>query len=215
MTVFNQIRSAISGPHESIEKTAFSIAMINGRIGITDYVFSLTQLYAIHEELEAIALHSTYGDFFDPEMIRTAAIKRDIAFWGARLQDVEVMPEAVTTVRWMRETAEIHPVSLLGFIYVMEGSRMGSLVIVKPLASGFQVAPHDGQGLDYHTEGARKTPGRLAAWKLRVEQSALSDQEQAVVKDAAVGLMQSLNSLYERLPASEVAPIVHIQSDVA
>jgi heme oxygenase len=215
MNVITRIRAAISSAHEKIEKTPYSIAIMRGSIGITDYAVSLAQLHAVHQALEAVAPGSEFSDFFDEEMVRTTAIKRDLNFWGVRLGDLTIMPEAIATTQLIRSSVENDPVSLLGFIYVLEGSRMGSLVIVKPLSAAFQVTPHDGQGLDYHTEGARKTPGRLAAWKARVEQLGLNDADVTVMESAAVGLMESLTSLYAKLPASETTTLNQIQADVA
>lgn len=215
MNVITRIRAAISSAHENIEKTPYSIAIMKGSIGISDYAVSLAQLHAVHQALEATAPGSAYCDFFDDEMVRTAALKRDLNFWGVRLADLTIMPETLATSQLIRSSVESDPVSLLGFIYVLEGSRMGSLVIVKPLSAAFQVAPHDGQGLDYHTEGARKTPGRLAAWKARVEQLGLTDADVTIMESAAVGLMESLTSLYAKLPTSEATPFSQIQADVA
>ncbi len=215
MNVINRIRAAISRAHESIERTPYSIAIMSGSIGISDYAVSLAQLHEIHQALEAAAPNSAFSDFFDNEMLRTPAIKRDLSFWGVRLADLTIMPETQTITQLIRTSVASDPVSLLGFIYVLEGSRMGSLVIVKPLSAAFQVAPHDGQGLDYHTDGARKTPGRLAAWKARVGQLGLTESDVTIMEAAAVGLMESLTSLYAKLPASEASSFIHIQADVA
>lgn len=215
MNVITRIRAAISTAHESIEKTPYSLAIMSASIGISDYAVSLAQLHAVHHALEAVAANTEFSDFFDNDMVRTAAIKRDLSFWGARLADFTIMSESQATADLIRTSVEKDPVSLLGLIYVIEGSRMGSLVIVKPLSAAFQVTPHDGQGLDYHTEGARKTPGRLAAWKARVEQLGLSDADVAIMESAAVRLMESLTSLYAKLPASETTSFIKTQADVA
>jgi heme oxygenase len=215
MNVIARIRTAISSAHESIEKTPYSVAIMRGNIGISDYVVSLAQLHAVHQALEEVAPNSALSDFFDDEMVRTEALKRDLKFWGIRLADLTILPETAATTQLIRNSVESNPVSLLGFIYVLEGSRMGSLVIVKPLSAAFQVTPHDGQGLDYHTDGARKTPGRLAAWKARVEQLELTTSDVDIMESAAVGLMESLTSLYAKLPTSEATPFNKLQADVA
>jgi len=215
MTVMSRLRAAIAVSHEQIEKTPYSVAIMRGSIGISDYVVSLAQLHAIHQTLESIASTSEYAEYFVDEMIRTPAIKRDIRFWGSNLADVAVMPETLKTCEQIKQAANECPAAILSTIYVLEGSRMGSLVIVKPLAAALQVVPSDGQGLDYHTEGARQTPQRLAAWKARVEQIGLTDSEIESMENAAKDFMGSLTDLYAKLPASQTMLFDRSQSDVA
>jgi len=215
MTVINRLRSAIAVSHDQIEKTPYSIAIMNASIGISDYIVSLAQLYAIHHTLESVSSHNQFAAYFSDEMIRTSAIKRDLKFWGASLADIAIMPEAAATCTLIEQAATKEPASILGFIYVLEGSRMGSLVIVKPLAAALQVTPHDSQGLDYHTEGARQTPARLGVWKARVEQIGLSESDVHTIERATTAFMESLTTLYAKLPVNENLRFNRIQADVA
>ena len=48
------------------------------------------------------------------------------------------------------ELAEGNPLAWAGVGYVFEGSRMGSRVLLRPLAEALDVEPSPGNGLDYH-----------------------------------------------------------------
>jgi heme oxygenase len=215
MTLFNRIRTAIARSHDQIEKTNYSIAIMSGGMHVSDYVVSLAQLHAIHKTLEETVASSPSSDLFYPEMVRTSALERDLAFWGTELASLESMPETLSTCELIRDTIAENPVSAIGFIYVLEGSRMGSLVIVKPLSKSLGVTPVDSQGLDYHTEGARQTPARLARWKAEVEQRDWTESQMVAVESTAVSFMESLTRLYEKLPVSAAADKSLLRADVA
>jgi heme oxygenase len=171
-------------------------------------------LHAVHLALETTVVGTSSEDVFFAEMIRTPALLRDLKHWGYELENLDVMPETLETCDLIRDTIANDPIAAIGFIYVLEGSRMGSLVIVKPLAKALNVTPTDAQGLDYHTEGARQTPARLARWKAEVEQRDWSEERIASVESAAVNFMESLNRLYAMLPAPP-KPNQQVQADAA
>lgn len=202
MTLFNRLRNAIAISHDQIEKTDYSVAIMSGRISVDDYAISLAQLHAIHSVLETTVADTLASDVFYPEMVRTPALLRDLAYWGHQLSDFSIFPATLNICDLIKQMIAKNPISAIGFLYILEGSRMGSLVIVKPLAAALGVAPNDSQGLDYHTEGARQTPARLARWKGDLEQRSWSEAQILSIEKTAVTFMESLNHLYAILPAN-------------
>lgn len=200
MSVMNIVREAISESHYQIEQTPFSKGMMNGSITRSEYSRGLVQLWHIHDEIEQL-IHRTnsISDYFTPEMVRTNSISRDLNAFGFGTNSFPPMRETLAIISQIRDWAIEKPFALLGCIYILEGSRMGSLVIAKPLSRTLGLAQGQIAGIEYHLEGAAQTPARLRAFKEKVDQSSLSVQEANDLTEGAVRFMELLNDLYAGL----------------
>lgn len=203
MSVMNLVRSAISASHHQIEQTPFSTGMMDGRISREDYSRGLAQLWHIHKELESnVQTCPEVAEYFTDEMIRTGTIARDLKAFGFGLDSFEIMPETALITQKIRTWGKTVPHALLGCIYILEGSRMGSLVIAKPLSRTLDLVAGEVSGIEYHLEGAAQTPARLREFKARVDNAGLDDQAEADLIEGAVQFMDMLNTLYAALPVN-------------
>jgi heme oxygenase len=201
MSVMNLVRSAISASHFQIEQTAFSKGMLDGSMTATNYARGLVQLWHIHSILETCAtLSPKIKGFFTNEMIRTGTIRRDLHAFGYDLNSFEQMLETTAIVDQLKDWALESSYAILGCIYILEGSRMGSLMIAKPLGQTLRLAPGEVAGIEYHTEGAAGTPMRLRSFKEKVDQAGLGTEAEAQLIEGAVRFMDLLNALYAALP---------------
>jgi heme oxygenase len=197
------VRSAISASHFQIEQTAFSKGMMDGSMNPLDYSRGLVQLWHIHFALErSVAKCPEVTTFFTPEMIRTATIQRDLQAFGfdknhfAPLEETNIIVEQIQA--WERNS----PYALLGCVYILEGSRMGSLVIAKPLGRSLGLPAGTTAGLEYHTEGALSTPMRLRSFKEKVDTAGFDARSESELIEGAVNFMEMLNNLYQALPVN-------------
>ena len=210
MSLMNMVRSAISVSHQQIELTPFSQGMMNGSLRRSDYANGLVQLWHIHDELENSVLKSTpIAEYFTPEMIRTKTIAKDLKAFAFSLDSFKPMNETLAIVTRFRKWANEQPYSLLGCIYVLEGSRMGSLVIAKPLSKTLGLEPGATAGIEYHTEGAAQTPARLKAFKAKIEDANLDETASNDLIQGAVEFMELLNQLYAALLSDESTILDH------
>lgn len=201
MSVMNLVRSAISASHFQIEQTAFSKGMLDGSITATNYSRGLVQLWYIHSILESCATSSPQiKGFFTKEMIRTDTIRRDLHAFGFDIDSFEQMIETTEIVNQMKDWALECSYAILGCIYILEGSRMGSLMIAKPLGHTLGLATGEVAGIEYHTEGAVGTPMRLRSFKEKVDQAGLGAKAETELIQGAVRFMDLLNTLYAALP---------------
>lgn len=201
MSVMNLVRSAISASHFQIEQTAFSKGMLDGSMTATNYSRGLVQLWHIHGTLESCATSSLeVTGFFTKEMIRTETIQRDLQALGFSPDSFGQMIETIAIVEQMKDWALENPYAILGCIYILEGSRMGSLMIAKPLGQTLGLASGEVAGIEYHTEGAVSTPMRLRSFKEKVDQAGLGTDAEAELIQGAVRFMDLLNTLYAALP---------------
>ena len=170
MSLMNEVREAIASSHNAIEQTGFSVAMMDGSLSARNYAFGLFQLLNIHQTLEqAIASRDEIKTYFTDEMIRTPAIERDLVALGFQGSTLSILPDTKAIVQTIKDWSVKAPFALLGCLYILEGSRMGSLVIAKPLAKTLKLEPSQTAGIEYHTEGASKTPVRVRQLKEQID----------------------------------------------
>lgn len=206
MSLMNQIREAIAADHNAIERTPYSLALISGQIDKHDYLFSMTQMHAIHTALEAACDHNAkLSPYFTAPMRRTTTIERDLTCFEAQISDFPVFHETEAINAMINRWAQYEPLSMIGCIYILEGSRMGSLMLAKPIAAALGIPPIEGQGIDYHVEGARETPTRLKAWKESISAAGFSPDVEAAIQACACEFMSMLCRMYEALPTKKSA----------
>lgn len=204
MSVMNMVRAAISESHQQIELTPFSKGMMDGSISRSEYANGLVQLWHIHDELESLVYQAgEVTAYFTSEMVRTNTITRDLKAFGYKVFTFQPMNETLAIVNQLRCWGKEKPFALLGCVYVLEGSRMGSLVIAKPLSKTLGIAPGEAAGIEYHTEGAAQTPSRVRAFKEKIDGANLDEATVSDLTEGAVTFMELLNNLYAALRTDE------------
>jgi heme oxygenase len=161
----------------------------------------------LHEALEdELAAHAETRDFFTPDMARTDALRGDLAALGADEVDIP-LGETLQLAELIRAWAAEAPWKLFGALYVFEGSRMGSMFLVRPVARALGVPVEPGQGIDYHLDGIERRPQTWAAFKTRLNQLPLTDRQWDEVVAAASQTMDGLHELYAALSGQFVCVV--------
>jgi heme oxygenase len=212
MSVADQIRQAIAPAHVAVEQTPFAQGMASGRISRTDYIAGLQQIAGLHEGMEA-ALIAAQGSapvaaFFTPgTMCRGPVVRRDIAALGGS-EECELHPTIMTLVEQFDAWVSAKPHALLGALYVMEGSRMGSMVLARSLSKGLQLEPRPGTGLDYHIEGIATRPTDWKKFRESLANWPWSETESVEIVNAATMTMDALVELYAAVPTTSPALVI-------
>jgi heme oxygenase len=124
---------------------------------------------------------------------RAAAISRDLAVLGT-----SPCPTPGWIGEWLAGIEALdQPAAWAGVGYVVEGSRLGSRVLVKSLAAGFGVEPALGIGLDYHLDAGDDPTGN---WRRVMGALAALDhgpQARDAIVAAAVATFEVLYELHE------------------
>lgn len=216
MTTSEQIKAAISATHDAIEKLPFTTALVAGRLSRETYCLLLDQLLVVHSTLEpaidqqaARAPSALPGVLRYVGMHRQAVLRQDLAY----LRDTHLHPNQVRPQTILPQTTQLRDVinhwasttvyQLAGALYIVEGSRMGSLAMAKPLARCLNVPPSEGHGLDYHLH---LTAERFAQWKEfknRLDSHPVSAAERQGIVDAAREMMDGMFAIYAAMPGSE------------
>ena len=204
MLLPDMLRQSIASLHTSIEATPLACVMINGTIAKSVYSQWLYQMMSIHQNLEQ-ALTSTkkLGDLYDPHtMNRSEILKQDAEALQLDVDETshtDVEAFGATLHNWSAES----PWKLLGVLYVLEGSRMGSLALVRPLSKALRVALQKGTGIDYHLDGAAQRPQIWQAFRAKLAQFPLTPEQMIEVQSAACHTMSVLHDMYATTDVSE------------
>jgi heme oxygenase len=201
MALPDQLRLAIGSLHQSIEQTPLARAMLHGTLDLTTYVWWLSQMNVVHLGVEEAIRESAY--FQDRPLFRSidrsSVIVRDlVALNASACHQIESC--VLDFVANVEEWALASPWKLLGVLYVLEGSRMGSLVLAKPVARSLGLQPALGVGLDYHLEAAAQRPQLWQQFRGTLTMLDLSHEQRCEVEAAAVATMSCLHELYQTAP---------------
>ncbi len=205
MSTMNRVRQAIDPAHQAIEQTEFSKSLLDGRITRANYCQYLTQMWHIHYQLEhKMPMCTPVANYFTYEMIRTSAIARDLFAMGSIVELQTRLPETQRIEEQFATWANTMPFALLGCLYILEGSRMGSLVIGRALIKSLHLvadqATQFAPGVEYHLHNASQTPKRVMQLKSAIDAANLSAAEELELTTGACVFMDMLNALYQKLP---------------
>ena len=219
MSTMTRVREAIDPAHQAIEQTEFSKSLMDGRITRPAYCQYLAQLWHIHYRLEHFLPNcAEVSQYFDAEMIRTPAIERDLFTLGSAVELQGRMPVTLMIEEQMQAWSASAPLALLGSCYILEGSRMGSLMIGRALIATLHLRASaeaaETPGVEYHLHNASQTPRRVKQLKRAIDAAALSTAKEQELTLGACTFMSMLNDLYQQLPIVQ-RPDEHAQSGVA
>ena len=199
MDVMPQLRDATQDIHRRLEDLPLAQALAQGRIGLRAYAGLLRQLVHLHDSAEAVLDRHPELGVYRPAMARRAVLLRDLQALGCD-PAAPALPAVRAFAARLEAWSSTTPVALLGCLYVLEGSRLGSLHLVQPLAAALGVAPTPGAGLDYHLDGRQQRPQLWLQFKLAMNAAVSDPAQQAVVVDAALATFGALYDLYAALP---------------
>jgi heme oxygenase len=196
MSLTQRIRLALKVLHERIENTPLAVRMQSGLLSRPEYVCLLQQLEQLHQGLEgALQRHADQYGVFRPEHARAPALQSDLAALDASVADT-CRPATRRLLGLFADWSQRAPEALLGAFYVFEGSRMGSMLLLQPLAAGLGLPVEPGHGLDYHLAGLADRPRQWVQLKAQIDQLPLNAAQQERVIAAAAATMEALFDLY-------------------
>lgn len=197
MSIAHRIRVALQETHVRLEGTPLAAELVRGSISRAAYVRLLKQLLPLHVAFErAAALNPCLPGLFIPSvMCREDALRRDLDALSAENEPEDSIDWAQGLTPHLAEWKDSW--ALAGPLYVLEGSRMGSMMIAGALARALGVPVQPGTGLDYHLEGSAERPHVWRRFKEALDAVAPSGAAADEIVEAAVVTMDAMLHLYE------------------
>ena len=179
-----RLRGTLRPWHDALEATPFAHALLSGALPLDRYVGQLTAyrdiLGALEEELSRSA-SPVVRAVYDDGLAKLPLIERDLChFIQHGVRTTGTGPAVRAFVAAIRQTATAAPHELLGFLYVLEGSTMGALHLLRFVRDTFALPSGTGgaggtdgtyatyatggaDGLAYYASGDRERWRRLTA----------------------------------------------------
>ncbi len=204
--VMLRLKEATSELHTKAERSEFQQRLVRGAIPREQYASWLAQLYLVHAELEArvrelVATRPEFAGFVREELFQTPRLRGGPRVLRDPESGIKWTPTATRVVSQIREAAAAAPVGLLGFYYVLEGSKNGSRYIAKALRRAMGITPGAGDRyLDPHGE---EQPRLWGAFKQGMDAIPFDEAEVATMIDAARRMFEAAEGIGHDLLARE------------
>jgi heme oxygenase len=151
MTLSEQLKISTKSLHDAAEGQNFQRLLANGLLSVDMYAMYLAQLFLVHKTLEeAIANYAStdarLAQVVSSDQIQEQFLKEDLDFLGTSPQTIQPLPATARLLETIGSSAKNNPVSLLGFHYVLLGSKHGGKLIARNLKERYRF---DGSGTKY------------------------------------------------------------------
>jgi heme oxygenase len=199
-----RLREETRDHHERAEKHPFQQELLSGRLDRSAFVASLEQWLCVHRVLEEMLRRHR-------EVPQIRRVLKDYQFHESRLcEDLKhfgrspehARPLAATDEfnASVRRAAESDPASLLGFHYVIEGSKNGSKHIARILQRVYALQP--GPGLLYQDPYGDAQRENWQAFRADLESAEFTAAQEDAIVEAAKGTFEGIICLMDEIHAS-------------
>lgn len=188
--------------HQRAEAVPFMQSLLRGLLDREDYIRylrSLSIVYAVLEHSLATSTEPAVGSVWREGMRQLPHLMQDLdALTAWRVPDSRpATEEALALADRIRLQAVEAPASLLGFLYVMEGSRNGASLIVDTIGSYLGI---DAQGgMAFLSNAATDRDVQWADFSSRMNRCLASDKHQAICIAAAQEMFDHMIRIFEGL----------------
>lgn len=197
-----QLKEATQGTHSKIEKLKFFGALFNKQLSQTNYIYQLKALAIVFSVLEheiTSIKHSTVKTILKSYPLKYLIIKKDLEFLNARAlpDNLYVVSQSLDIADCILRRTASSPLSLLGYLYVLEGSMLGGKVLLSHYKDCFDL--DDTQGLSFFSMYGDQASKNWNQFKNKMDEALFSMEEQQQIVDAAVECFEKFYELYQHL----------------
>ena len=197
-----ELRETTRDAHQRLEALPFASALAENQLPLESYVGYLRVMAVIHSVLEhelPVEADERIDRVWSDDMRRLPALRRDLGYFSSQaVRDITPAHSAVESVanRLLQRSVEA-PLSMLGYLYVLEGSRLGAIVLSKMVKRTFGL--QEGRGLVYLEGHGDETQTHWEAFRTRMNDIVLSTEERQAIVDTAVEAFEGIHKVIEAL----------------
>jgi heme oxygenase len=202
LTLMEELRAASFLAHARLQTAPFFQALAACQLPLESYVGQLRALAVIHSVLEQ-ALDSCpdarVAAVWNHGLGRLPRLLQDLRFFEPRaVADLKEAAEAaLKTAEGLRLRSMEKPLSLLGALYVLEGSALGAVILQPLYARAFLLTGTE--GLSYLHSVVPAVYRNWAQYQQRMNGLCLSATEREQMTEAANDLFAQLNIVFQAL----------------
>lgn len=193
-----RLRQYTSEAHKSLEELPISNALMTEILPLSLYIGQLEAYLPIHRALEKRC--QTNLDFpvlqmvWQTDLIKTDWLKADLAYFKfTEIPSTLVQRATLTFLRFIEQETLYE---LLGTLYVMEGSTLGSQVLLPHLQNAYSLSE---QGVRYYRGYGADTQNHWQTFKQRMNAAIVEVEAQNQVIEGALRTFAQVKSLLTAL----------------
>ncbi len=196
--VMLRLKDATGELHTKAERSEFQQQLVRGAVRRDLYAAWLAQLLLVHSVLDdevrtLAAARPELAPFVREELFQTPRLHEDLAFFGLSESSIEPTPAVSRVIAHIRAAATTSPAALLGFYYVLEGSKNGSRYIAKAIRRTMGITP--GQGDRYLDPHGEEQPRLWGEFKQGMDAVAFEEDEVAAMIEAAKQMFEAAEGI--------------------
>jgi len=195
-----QLREETSRHHQVAESGALQQSLMAGTLSREAYAESLAQQWIGYRELESLlrsllpksaALRSLVRD----EHHHAKDLAADLKFFGRSVEDVVALPATEKFLKELREAAASNPESLIGGLYVFEGSMNGGRHIARRVRPAYGLDPASREGTSFLDPYGAEQPAKWGAFKAGLDALGLDAAGEARIVAMAQRVFEAIGAI--------------------
>jgi heme oxygenase len=211
-----ELKAATHSTHERLNKSLFFEALTNKNLPLESYVNYIQAMAGVNGVFEReilIANHSVLNSLWQPHMLKLPSLLNDLESLNSnQVEDIPLAIDAMLdTIKFIRLSRIDNPLSLLGIMYVLEGSTIGGEFIKKLILTNFNFNGNDGvMYLDHYKD---KKKENWETFKTRLNALPLSAPEFESIIETAAFFFKKIESIFIYLfPIHNTVPFYNVST---
>lgn len=204
LTLMERLKEDTRKAHESAEGNKLQAELGSGAIPLETYKTYLSQLYLVHKALEngikSTLSASAFSDALTQDHYQEEILHRDLKAMGVDCEIIKPLNGTNQLIEKIDEYAKTCPPALLGYHYVLLGSKHGGKYLAKRLQDQFNFA--DGVGCKYFDPYGQAFMPLWLEFKKKMNESAGDEAEQKKIIEAASGMFRGIQQICDEICSS-------------
>lgn len=202
LTLMEELRAATFLAHARLQTAPFFETLAACQLPLESFIGQLRALAVVHAVIEQAIEHcpdERVNSVWHVDMRRLPSLHQDLRFLEPRaIADLkEAATAALVTADHVRLRSIESPLALLGYVYVLEGSTLGAVVLRPLYARAFLLT--DGEGLSYLGSDVPAVYARWQQYQRRMNALRLDAGEREQVVQAAGDFFVRIEEIYRAL----------------
>jgi heme oxygenase len=211
--IMTRLKVETKAYHSMLESLPYFKALIAHQLPLECYVNQLRALAVIHGVLEneiATSEDTRVSAIWDNELRKLPLLEEDIAFFKPRV--VSDAASSIAAALAMTEKIRLrrveNPVTLLGYLYVLEGSTLGNRMHRPDISLAFHL---NGSGCRYYSSYQEHVQGHWNQFSEKMNDALNDPSLHDLVIEAAHEAFEGLDVLYKALyPLEKNEKLFHV-----
>jgi heme oxygenase len=210
-SIMDHLRDATRGLHKQAESRPLQRAMARGTLPRASYVMYLAQLRHLHAALETAldqpaASRAGLSELFTEDRRRVPDLDQDLASFNVDPAEVPALAPTQQFIERIGALLDEDPLSLLGPLYVLEGSTNGGRFLARVLERSLRL--DGGTGLSYMDPYGDRQPEMWASFKRLADALALTPEQADAVTESAGRTFAAIAEISDAIvPPEETGPL--------